>query len=85
MIQIKLIKSVDGKRDLVETSTTLPESKKLLQIETNLIYYDKAVDVIVGYKEDGTPIPKYTYREVDKTQEEIEEDKKVKSLLGGNN
>ena len=76
MIKTNVI-NVNG-RELVETSTTLPESKKLLQVETNVIYFDKVVD-----------IPnKYTYKEIDKTQEDLERDKKLleikNKLMGGN-
>jgi hypothetical protein len=76
MIKTNII-NVNG-RELVETSTTLPESKKLLQVETNIIYFDKVVD-----------IPnRYTYREIDKTQEELEKDKELleikNKLMGGN-
>ena len=71
MLETKIIKIND--RELVETATTLPESKKLLQIETNKVYFDKVID-----------IPnKYTYKEIDKTQEDLEKDKKLLEM-GGN-
>ena len=76
MIKTNII-NING-RELVETSTTLPESKKLLQVETNIVYFDKVVD-----------IPnKYTYREIAKTQEDLERDKEILEMrnrvVGGN-
>lgn len=72
MLQTKII-NINGK-ELVETSTSLPESKKLLQVETNIAYFDKVID-----------IPnKYTYQEIDKTQEDLERDKEILEM-GGNN
>lgn len=76
MIKTNII-NLNG-RELIETLTTLPESKKLLQVETNKIYFDKVVD-----------IPnKYTYREIDKTQEDLEKDRRLLELknrvVGGN-
>lgn len=67
MIQTKIIKDLNGKNDLIETSTTLPESKKLLQIETNIIYKDCAIDSIESYNADGSPRVKYSYKEIGKT------------------
>ena len=61
MIDYKMIKSISGSVDLVETFTTEPETKKLLQVETNCVYFNKVVDVIIGYsgeKEVKTPIAK---------------------------
>jgi hypothetical protein len=77
MMQTKIIKSFNNKRDLIETSTTLPESKKLLQVETNTIYFDKVIDIIINGKS------KYSYREIDKTQEDLERDKLIIEM-GGN-
>lgn len=90
MIDYKMVKSFSGSVDLVETFTTEPETKKLLQIETNRVYFDKVVDVIIGYSgegEDKTPIAKYTYQEIDKTEEDLNRDKELKELRekrGGN-
>ena len=81
MIQTKIIKSLNGKNDLIETSTTLPESIKLLQVETNIIYFDRAVDIINNGKS------KYSYKEINKTQEDLDNDKKLfemRSKMGGN-
>ena len=77
MIDTKIIKSIKGAQTLVETFTTESETKKLLQVETGKTYLKHAIDIITGYKEDGTPIAKYTYKEVDKTQEEIEQEAKM--------
>ena len=87
MIKTNIIKSIDGKVDLCETYTTLLSSKKILQIETGNIYFDKVIDVIIGYNEDGTPKSKYTYLEVDKTQEDYDRENKLKEIrsrTGGN-
>ena len=81
MIQTKIIKSLNGKNDLIETSTTLPESKKLLQVETNIIYFDRAVDIIINGKS------KYSYKEINKNQEDLDNDKKLFEMMnemGGN-
>ena len=81
MIQTKIIKSINNEIDLIETSTTQSESKKLLQVETNTIYFDKVIDVIIDGKS------KYSYKEIDKTQEDLDNDKKLlemKNKIGGN-
>ena len=87
MKDTKIIKSLNGMNDLLETFTTESESKKLLQVETNIVYFDKVVDAIIGYNEDETPIIKYTYEEIDKTQEDYDKEKELAELrakFGGN-
>jgi hypothetical protein len=81
MIQTTIIKSLNGKKDLIETSTTSPESKKLLQVETNITYFDRVIDIIINGKS------KYSYKEIDKTQEDLDNDKKLlemKNEMEGN-
>lgn len=81
MIQTRIIKSIDNKIDLIETSTTLSGSKKLLQIDTGKIYFDKVIDVIINGKS------KFSYKEIDKTQEDLARDAELlemKNELGGN-
>jgi hypothetical protein len=81
MIQTTIIKSLNGKKDLIETSTTSPESKKLLQVETNIIYFNRVIDIIINGKS------KYSYKEIDKTQEDLDNDKKLlemKNEMEGN-
>ena len=77
MLQIDLLKNTDTGYDLIKTFTTDPGHKKLLQTETNIVYYDEVIDVIVGYNEDGTPIAKYTYKEIDKTLNDYELEARV--------
>ena len=87
MINTRIVKSIHGKVDLCETYTTNVKMKKLLQVETGNIYFDKVVDVIVGYNADGTPKSKYTYQEIDKTQEDYDRENELKEMelrLGGN-
>lgn len=82
MIKTQIVKASDGKTNLIETSTTLSESKKLLQIDTGKIYFDKVVDIIIDGKS------KYSYEEIDKTQEDLVRDAElleIKNELGGNN
>lgn len=84
MIKTRVVKSVGGKVDLCETYTNDIEMKKILQVETGNIYFDKVIDVIVGYNVDGTPKSKYTYQEINKTKEDIEQENKLKEIMGGN-
>jgi hypothetical protein len=82
MIDFRIIESVNGESDLIETFTTLPESKKLFQVETGITYYNRVVDVIIDGKS------KYSYEEVDKTQADLDRDAKLikfKNYLGGTN
>jgi hypothetical protein len=55
-----------------ETFSTNPKNKKLLQIETNRSYFSPVIDIVKGYdNKSGKPYSPYTYKEIDKTPEDL--------------
>ena len=63
-------KRADGV-ELVNTFST--ESRKLKQLESNIIYGSSVIDVIAGYDEDGKPYSRFHYVETDIPDTEPEE------------
>lgn len=84
MINTRIVKDVTKKIDLVETYSTL--GRKLVQVETGIIYPSSVIDVIAGYDEDGKPYSRYTYEETDEPspESELEDAKNALNILGVN-
>lgn len=63
MIKAEIIRNEADTDNLCKTYSN--DGFKLRQVETGLIYGSTAIDVIIGYNEDGTPFGKYSYEETD--------------------
>ena len=74
MIKAEIIRNEADTDNLCKTYSS--DGFKLRQVETGLIYGSIAIDVIIGYNEDGTPFGKNSYEETDEIDytedEEIE-------------
>ena len=74
------IKTINNK-DLCETFTD-DNTKKLLQVETNTTYGSSVLDLIAGFN-GNKPYSRFTYQEVDKSEEDYEIERQTGDINNG--
>ena len=71
MVDTRKVRDEADIMDLCETFST--EDYKLLQTDTGKVYGKSVIDIIEGYYPNNKPYSRYTYKETDEKDEEIEE------------